>query len=153
MVKAKPLRVGRAKSDHDRRADRPAMGDRDNILARVCRFARATPRLTRSMTSTKLSPFGALVRGRVPGRNPALLPAEQKRLAVESLPIAEMLFGKVLVLANFGNVKFPAAWMPSPFAPCVTMARHPDRVLRQQRSESWRTPARRCSRRANRRWP
>jgi hypothetical protein len=78
------------------------MGDCDDILAPV---SSVHPRDTRADALDDVDKTfavrRALVRGRVPERIRFLLPAEQRALAIESLPIAEVLLGKVFVLVNF----------------------------------------------------
>ena len=78
-----------------------------------------------------------LVRGRVPEGVRLLLPVEQKVAAVEPLPIAEMLLGKVLVLVNFlGREISHRLDRLRRLHRAHQMTRHPDRVLRQQRRET-----------------
>jgi hypothetical protein len=91
-----------AESDDNRRTDRPAMRDCDDILARVSSVhLRDTRADAFDDVDKTFAVRRALVRGGVPERIRLLLPAEQKALAIESLPIAEMLLGKVFVLVNF----------------------------------------------------
>ena len=90
------------------------------------------------MTSTKLSPFGARSSAAAYQKESGLLlPAQEKVAAVEPLPIAEMLLGKVLVLMNFRRPRnFRCLDRLRRLHRAHQMTRHPDRVLRQQRRET-----------------
>ena len=148
MVKANPPRGGRPSAMTNAARIVPPCATATISLPGWVRFTRATAARTRWMTSTKLSPFAPARRPRTEGVR-LLLPAQQKVAAVEPLPIAEMLLGKVLVLVNFRGREISR---------CLDRFRrlHRARQMTVTRIASaaaaprTQSTGRRCSRRANR---